>query len=338
MRICHVMFLEGFGGAQRHVAELCNHQLAGGHKVHLITGWKDESGLLSEGVRVHHISKFLASLRLRRLFKQIKPDIIHTHLGWAARKTQDIRPGCPIVTTLHWRYKEKCYGRHDALIALTPAQKDRLPKEIKRKTSVISNWVEPYSAKPADDDLGLTPGKFTLSSAGRLDEQKGFDILIEAYKRAGLEDAQLVIIGEGAQREQLESLREGRSDILLPGYRANVRDYLPGFDLFVMSSRSEPFGLILPEAMQAGCPVISSRCEGPLFILGEDYEAFYESEDIETLTALIRAAYENWRTAGKKRQAKNWDLTRFAPQNQMDEILTLYETLLTAGKAKAARI
>lgn len=121
-------------------------------------------------------------------------------------------------------------------------------------------------------ELGLAPERQVILFASKLQTRKHAGHLIEAYRsfiasrRAQSEAPYLVIVGDGEQRAALEtSTRElGLRDVRFAGFRNQSE--LPRFfqlaDVFVLPSRHEPWGLIVNEAMAAGCPVIVSTDVG----------------------------------------------------------------------------
>jgi glycosyltransferase involved in cell wall biosynthesis len=115
---------------------------------------------------------------------------------------------------------------------------------------------------------GLVPdGGQLIGAAGRLEPEKGFDRLIEAMPRVlqGAPTARLVILGEGSRRPQLQALIDqlGLAHwVRLLGARTDLFAMMHAFDLFVLSSRAEPFGLVLLEAMAARKPVVTTRVGG----------------------------------------------------------------------------
>ncbi|PKP59294.1 hypothetical protein CVT91_06945 [Candidatus Atribacteria bacterium HGW-Atribacteria-1] len=80
-------------------------------------------------------------------------------------------------------------------------------------------------------------------------------------------NANLIIIGEGIERANLENLAEdlGLGDcVIMPGFKENPYKYIKNSNLFVLSSILEGHPLVLSEAMACGVPVISTRCpSGP---------------------------------------------------------------------------
>ncbi len=117
------------------------------------------------------------------------------------------------------------------------------------------------------------PAFVHVVSAGRLIPLKRFDVLIRAFAelRGKRGDARLVIVGEGPERERLESLAGElgvRESVFLPGQVKNPFAFFGRADVFALSSETEGFPNVLTEAMAAGCPCVSSDCEsGPREIL-----------------------------------------------------------------------
>lgn len=120
-------------------------------------------------------------------------------------------------------------------------------------------------------ELGLAPDRPVILFASKLQTRKHADHLLEAYRsfiasRSPLDRPYLVIVGDGEQRATLEArTRElGLDEVRFAGFRNQSE--LPRFfhlaDVFVLPSRHEPWGLIVNEAMAAGCPVIVSTDVG----------------------------------------------------------------------------
>jgi glycosyltransferase involved in cell wall biosynthesis len=126
-------------------------------------------------------------------------------------------------------------------------------------------------------------------AVGRLAPVKGFDVLIEAW--ANVKGARLQIAGDGPDRGSLESLiREHnlQDRVLLLGQRNDILDLLAQSDLMVISSRREGMPLVLAEALQAGCPVVSTAVGGMVGFLPES--VLTRSEDPKALAERINEA------------------------------------------------
>lgn len=121
--------------------------------------------------------------------------------------------------------------------------------------------------------MSLPHGRKRALAAGRLVEQKGFDLLIEAFARVAGQHPQwdLVIVGDGPLRTDLEHAvrRRGlQNRVFLPGKVGNIGDWYEAAHLFVLSSRFEGFANVLAESLSHGLPAISFDCPtGPADII-----------------------------------------------------------------------
>jgi glycosyltransferase involved in cell wall biosynthesis len=109
------------------------------------------------------------------------------------------------------------------------------------------------------DSLPPLAGGLVIGSLGRLVDQKGFDLLVRALPE--LHDATVVLVGDGPEREALKALAAslGVADrLLITGWSAEARRYLPTFDVFALPSRWEGMPLGILEAMHAGLPVVAA--------------------------------------------------------------------------------
>lgn len=125
-----------------------------------------------------------------------------------------------------------------------------------------------FAADPAMPEArALRPGEpLRIGSLGRLHPVKGYDVLIGALTKlraSGREPSvpvEVVIAGDGAERERLEALAgsAGVSGLHFQGYTEKPRDFLSTLHLYVQPSRSEGFCIAAHEAMTAGLPVVAS--------------------------------------------------------------------------------
>jgi glycosyltransferase involved in cell wall biosynthesis len=107
-------------------------------------------------------------------------------------------------------------------------------------------------------ELAHTPG-LVIGSLGRLTAQKGYDQLVRVLP--DLPGATVVLVGDGPEREALQALAAalGVDDrLLITGWTADARSYLPRFDIFALPSLWEGMPLSILEAMHAGLPVVAS--------------------------------------------------------------------------------
>lgn len=137
-----------------------------------------------------------------------------------------------------------------------------------------------------------------LVSIGRLESQKGYDRLLPIVKRLVDEgyDLSLTILGDGSQRQSLESYigANGLSErVSLLGFQSNPYPWLVGADLFVCSSRSEGYSTVVTEALILGLPVITTDCAGMDELLGSGRCGMIVDNDDEALYNGLKSLVAN---------------------------------------------
>ena len=118
-----------------------------------------------------------------------------------------------------------------------------------------------------------------IIAVGRLERQKGFDLLIKAWHKIEHKfyDWQLMIFGDGTLYNDLQKKinRRGLKNIHLKGYSSNIDEEFKKASIFVLSSRFEGFGLVLIEAQAKSLPCVSFVCpEGPSEIIENNVNGF----------------------------------------------------------------
>jgi glycosyltransferase involved in cell wall biosynthesis len=199
------------------------------------------------------------------------------------------------------------------------------------RVRTIPNPVFALGNDPGAEDQVTLEGP-TFLAVGRLNPQKGFDILIRAMAavRDREPDWKLVILGEGDSRDELERLVEELGlveAIHLPGRVRNPWPWLAAADVFVMSSRSEGFPNALCEAMVAGLPVISTDCpSGPADLIEDGTDGLLVPVgDVVTLAgSMLRLAGSPDLRTELGARAK-----RIGKRYRLAEILDLWDEVLT---------
>ncbi|MGO4531784.1 glycosyltransferase [Paenibacillus sp. 2TAF8] len=126
---------------------------------------------------------------------------------------------------------------------------------------------------------------------GRLVKVKNVDQILRAFSPLQKECFELHIIGDGGQYESLVELSRqlGLQDhIVWHGWQQRPWDKVNSATSLVLASDTEPFGLVLIEALSRGIPVISSNCKyGPGEIVNDSNGWLYEPENLEQLTSIL---------------------------------------------------
>jgi glycosyltransferase involved in cell wall biosynthesis len=143
------------------------------------------------------------------------------------------------------------------------------------------------------DELNIEANKPVIGFVGRLVEQKGCDILLKALKRVKYKTSNfhLLAIGEGDSKKAYEqlSLTLGLQDqVTFLGIKDNIEEYFSVFDMLVVPSRWEPFGLVLLEAMASRVPVLAFAVDGIAEIVRDGKDGLLcEPKDVDDLSEKI---------------------------------------------------
>ena len=138
---------------------------------------------------------------------------------------------------------------------------------------------------------------FTFVTIGRLDVGKNHALMIEAFSRLENPNAQLLIIGDGDLKEDLQDKinQLGMEEkILLLGKQANPYKYLSRSDCFTFSSNHEGFPNVLLEALACKLPIISTDCQsGPREILKDEYGVLTKVADVDEFYEAMKMMVED---------------------------------------------
>jgi len=225
-----------------------------------------------------------------------RPQIV---LTWMSRATRACPHGDFVhVARLGGYYDLKYYRRCDHLIGNTRAIADFAIRSgwPRERVHYLPNFVPEMGGTAPLQRPGNAPLALAL---GRLHQNKGFDLLLEALAMTSGID--LWIAGDGPLRDRLEALaaRLGLgSRVRFLGWRADVPALLASADFLVCPSRHEPLGNVVLEAWSAGRPVVATASAGPGELIADgDSGMLVPVDDVGVLAQAIErlAADPTWR-------------------------------------------
>lgn len=296
INLIHIIYTLDTGGLEKLVLELCR-RIDNSRVKQFVCCLTNEGELTSSftcaGIKVFCLGKkeglcYLLPLRIAKLCRSKKTDIVHTHDGTAnlygafgakfagVKKIYNTEHGRICYDT--WRKKSfnKILARFNTKMVCVSQKikSDLIVMGVpEQKLLVIPNGIDLELYKATFDSnikrtsLGLKPGNFVICSVGRLSIEKNHLLLIEAAKNIILRipETKILIVGDGPLRIILEAkIKELNLHdyVFLLGTRNDIPEILAASDCFVSTSNFESFGLAILEAMAAGVPVVATAVGG----------------------------------------------------------------------------
>ncbi len=357
--------LEG-GGAERTLAGMANHWAESGDDVTLVTLASPERDAYEIAASVRRVclagmqdstnalqavvNNFKRLARLRRAIREAQGDAVISFTDKMNVLTLLASMGlgqrmiiCERVDPRHhamgrsWSFlRWRTYAWCDTLVVQTEGVRDYFRRFVPdAKIRVVANAVQPG----ANDQTEHVSREPWIIAIGRLEKQKGFDLLIEAFARITEKhpDWRLKILGEGSQRnalgDQIRSLGLDQS-VELCGWVESPDAWLRKAEFFVLSSRYEGFPNALLEAMAAGVPAVSFACDsGPSEIIRHEIDGLLvPADDVQQLAQAIDRMILN----PKERAAFGQRALEVAERFSRDRFFQCWESILSAKADKSA--
>lgn len=370
------------GGVEEHVRNVARVLRERGHEVVVWTVDRDgRSGVREvDGIEVRDLPAPLPARSLPALarfalrlpgaalswwgaFRALRPDVIHVHCfgpngSYArvlARRTrtplvisahgETIADDAAVFTTSRFAIDslQRGLAGADAVTACSRVALEDLARFglAPGRGRVVFNGID--LEEPTGEVPPGVEGRY-IAAVGRLQPVKGFDLLVEAFARAGLDgDVQLVIGGDGpeqaALRQRAEQLGVG-GRVHLPGRldRGQVTALLEQAEAVVVPSRFEAFGITVLEAWRAASPVIATNRGGPGEFVRDAIDGFLvDPLDVESLAAALRSLSGDPATAARVGAAGAERVRDFSWEHAVDAYESLYGTLPGAQAETAER-
>lgn len=325
-KILHVLAPGEVGGLESVVRTLASAQQASGHAVTVAAIVDREApehpwvtAARADGIQVctcpvppraYHRER----AEVARLCESLGADVVHTHgyrpdvlAGGVAR-----RLGLATVTTVHgftgggvrnrlyeW-LQLRAFRRFDAVVAVSRPLRQQLaaagvPNEVLQMIpNAYRESLPPADRLAARSALGVPLEGYRLGWVGRLSQEKGADVLIDALALTRDIPAEVSVLGSGREAEALTARARaaGVEDrIRWHGTVPAAGRLFSAFDCFVLSSRTEGTPIALFEAMAAGVPIIATAVGGVPDVVSKAEALLVAPSDPAVLAVAIRAVH-----------------------------------------------
>ncbi len=254
---------------------------------------------------------FFAVKKLKQIIKENNIDLIHSFLYWSVVVARLASGKVPHIFSLATMmnehiYTHKWYSGYTRIIDKITYKKSQVviaPTNevladfnkaigIKGRAEVLSNFV-------SDEfffnqiNYRRTSETLKLVAVGNLKAVKNYQLLIDAFKQLKAYPVTLDIYGDGSLKEHLQKqIKESNLPITLKGSNNKVYEVLPKYDVFVMSSFHEGFGISVAEAMATGLPLLLSNIK-VLREVSQNNALFFNPTDPQSFVNVVKSILDN---------------------------------------------
>lgn len=286
MKIINAMFAKGIGGIEQAFVDYTKALALAGYEVICIIQPKAKIAENLQSVQQQFPDKIevkeipnlgwwdiFAKFCLRCVVRKTGAQIIvsHGNRPTTLLKLASRRCKVPLVAVAH-NYKVKPLLKADHILSITQDLKDFIIQEgfDESNIHIIPNMIDIDGAKTVKYDNFSNPP--VIGVIARFVKKKGVDVFLNAcaaLKSSGIE-FQAVIAGNGAEAENLQSLRDElllNDNVKFIGWVEDKQKFYDNIDIFCLPSHHEPFGIVILEAMKYCKPIVSTASEGPKEII-----------------------------------------------------------------------
>lgn len=364
LSIVHVLSSFGVGGQERVALDLAIGQKARGHHVSVISLAPPPDGAMADEFREHGIVVDRVAKRggldptlvprLARALRRMHAEVVHTHnpmpliygapaarlAGAAAIHTKHGRNPAGRANRLLRRVAAQLAHAFVAVSATTLEQARAQHDAPRSRMHTIANGIRLDRFHPDGEaraaarvELGLGDA-WVVGTVGRLDAYKNQVLLVRAMAPLLSSRVRLVIVGDGPARADVEAavaaLPEPRW-VVMTGRRMDVPRLMPAFDVFALSSQTEGLPLVVPEAMAAGLPVVSTAVGGIPTVIDEGETGLLVPVEEAALRAALKSLVDDQPQARQMgARAREVALERYSHDRMVDAYLALYQNAMYA--------
>ncbi len=244
-----------------------------------------------------HWTKDIPTVVLATLFSKCKPKLVQTRNMTMTRFKSDF-------------YHKALYGRMDLILGVTKQVKEQLeryiPEDVRPKIEVLYMGTDAPEALSSSeiydfrDNIGYKESDFVVGMVGRISQEKGPHLLIEAISQIDGRSVQACFVGHEMIDGYIDELKRlaakiGVADrVSFLGFIKEPDIFFSASDCVVLASKKETFGLVLIESMRANTAVVGSNSGGVVEIIEDEVSGLlFSVGDYKSLASKIVRLKEN---------------------------------------------
>lgn len=252
---------------------------------------------------INLINDYKSYVQIKKLLKEIKPDIIHTHSSKAGviGRLASYNSGIPNIYNSHgWSFSmnvseskkrfyafiEKICAKYCNYIVNISEEEQKLALKYnicsENKMKVIFNGIDinkyniDFDRNKILNKLNIPKDSYIVGMVGRLTKQKSPETFIEIalWLKDRIKNSHFILVGDGELRDDLEEMIAKlniKDKVTITGWTNEVNKLISIFDIGILTSKWEGFGLVLAEYMAARKPIVATNIGGIPNVIQDKY-------------------------------------------------------------------
>ena len=283
------------------------------------------------------VNTLVKILELNVLLYRLRIDVLHSHDCNVSRIVVPYPRLSRVLTVHDVGLNLKYAGCYDRIVAISEAVRKDI-RNVSKEVELVLNGIDFHGiTKKNKESKRASPRKLRIAHVGRIVfQKKAQDWSLRAFKRWSehFDSLELVFFGEGENLDELKELVDayelGDSVSIQEGMsRREIYKSLHKFDILVLPSHFEGFGLALIEGMAAGLVVIASDCDGPGEIICHGENGFlFERQSFRSFCEVglaIIQQFDNPQLLEIARKGQNDVLEKYDIRRTAQQYLEIYK-------------
>lgn len=305
LNILQINSSKTWAGGETHIRDLSRGLISNGHNVILLLRKEISRHFRELDAEIYELPlknaiDLYSIYKIVKIIKEENIDIIHVHNGkdyWMGVFAKKFVSKVKVIATRHILkplgnsfLHKKLFSNIDQFVAVSESVKSKLIKQNKidkKNIIVIHNGMRMKNLNNIKtnylyDELKIAKDVFKIGIVGTLCKRKNQEVLIKTASAINNSNLKFIIVGSDPSKDKkykkkLERIiieNNVKDKVIMTGFREDNNNLMSFFDLLVVPSKSEAFGLVVIEAMSKGTPVIAAEVNGIKEIIDNGVNGF----------------------------------------------------------------